>query len=131
MPMANVIDDFNEAMQRIRLDRELRATVLEALATEGGLATVLIEHLGFPVEDVAVLAEMPPTLAEGLRAACRQALTDGQRIQVIFAPAYDHAIQIHDHPTGISIALSMPYPNGLSRTEFAASIRRPETATPD
>ena len=124
MPSAIVIDDFNQAMQRLGRDEELRRTVEESLAREGALADTLIEHLGFAAEDVLVLAEMPPTLAEALRAACRQALAAGQRIQVVFAPAYDHAVQIHDHPTGISITLSMPYPGGMSRDEFATSLRK-------
>lgn len=110
MPNAFVVDALNVSLQRMLADDQLLAEVTDALRTPGGLAEVLVERLEVDPELLGMLADIPASLMEAMRAGAVAALEAGQRIHLVFVPSYDHSIQMWDHPTGISIALGMPYP---------------------
>jgi hypothetical protein len=120
MPLALMMMKVNQHLTAEALQTRVSQDpgVLDRMRHHDSLVDLATEIAGLDEDEASYLADIPPSLRQGIGAAVAQAASEGKAVQVSYSPAYDFGVQLWDHVTGLTVHVSGPYPPNYPRNSY-------------
>jgi hypothetical protein len=120
MPLAAMMMKLNQHLTAEAIQNGIAQDpgVLDRLRHHDSLVDLATELGQLDEDEAKYLADIPPSLRQGIGAAVAHAASEGRAVHVHYSPGYDFSVQLWDHVTGLSVHVSGPYPPDYPRKSY-------------